>query len=134
MIVVVDSNVSVSGLQFASNWGIPTRALEKAVNEDVIATCDEIDAELVRVLTERFRWTYQRTEEALRRMLERSIRVVIHGTVHLCRDPSDDKFLECAERVPADLIITGDKDLLTLKSHQSTRIITPAEYLQMARF
>ena len=41
----------------------------------------------------------------------------------------DDKFLECAERANADAIITGDKDLLTLKSHQSTRIITPAEYL-----
>jgi predicted nucleic acid-binding protein len=45
MIVVVDSNVSISALHFASKQGIPTRALEKAVNEDIIATCDEIDVE-----------------------------------------------------------------------------------------
>ena len=131
MIVVLDSNGSVSALQFASKWGTPTQALEKAVNEDVIATSDEIDAELVRVLTERFRWTHQLAEDALRRMLERSIRIPLHGTVQVCRDPSDDKFLECAERAHADLIITGDKDLLDLKSHKSTKIVTPAEYLQM---
>ncbi|HZD49646.1 MAG TPA: putative toxin-antitoxin system toxin component, PIN family [Silvibacterium sp.] len=131
MIVVIDSNVSVSALQFASKQGTPTRALEKAVNDDIIATCDEIDSELVRVLIEKFHWSRQRTDAALRRMLERSIRVVIRGTLHLCRDPSDDKFLECAERARADLIITGDKDLLALNSHEHTKIITAAEYLQL---
>ena len=131
MIVVVDSNVSVSGLHFSSKWGIPTRALEKAVNEDVIAACDETDAELIRVLTERFHWTRQLADAALRRMLERSIRVTLHGTVHVCRDPSDDMFLECAERAHADLIITGDNDLLALKSHKRTKIVTPADYLQL---
>ncbi len=131
MIVVVDSNVSVSGLHFSSKWGIPTRVLESAVNEDIIATCDAIDAELVRVLTEKFHWTPQSVREALQRMLERSIRVTLHGTVHVCRDPSDDKFLECAERAHADLIITGDNDLLALKSYKRTKIVTPAEYLQL---
>jgi uncharacterized protein len=131
MIVVIDSNVSVSGLHFAPKWGVPTRVLEKAVNGDIIATCDEIDAELVRVLTEKFHWNPQSVREALQRMLERSIRVTLHSTVHLCRDPSDDKFLECAERAHADFIITGDNDLLTLKSHKRTKIITSADYLQM---
>jgi hypothetical protein len=37
--------------QFAKRRGTPTLALEKAVIEDVIATCGEIDAEIVRVLT-----------------------------------------------------------------------------------
>jgi uncharacterized protein len=131
MIVVVDSNVAVSGLHFASKWGIPTRALEKAVNEDTIATCGEIDFELVRVLTEKFHWTLQAARDALQRMLERSMRVTLHGTVHLCRDSSDDKFLDCAERAHADVIITGDQDLLALKSHKRTRIVTPAEYVAL---
>jgi hypothetical protein len=34
--------------------GTPTLALEKAMSEDVIATCDKIDTEIVRVLTEKF--------------------------------------------------------------------------------
>ena len=49
MIVVLDTNVWISALQFAKHRGTPTRALEKAMSEDVIATCDEIDAEIVRV-------------------------------------------------------------------------------------
>src|SRR5271165_825162 len=50
MIVVLDSNVSVSALHFASKRGTPTRALEKVVNDDLIAK--QIDNELVRILTE----------------------------------------------------------------------------------
>ncbi len=52
MIVVVDTNAWISALQFAKGRGTPTLALEKAMSEDVIATCDEIDAEIVRILTE----------------------------------------------------------------------------------
>jgi predicted nucleic acid-binding protein len=53
VIVVIDTNVWISALQFAKRRGTPTLALEKAMSEDVIATCDEIDAEIVRVLTEK---------------------------------------------------------------------------------
>ena len=54
MIVVIDTNVWISALQFAKGRGTPTLALEKAMGEDVIATRNEIDAEIVRVLTEKF--------------------------------------------------------------------------------
>ena len=64
-------------------------------------------------------------------MLDRSIRVTIRGTIKLCRDPNDHKFLECAERANTDLIITGDKDLLSLGVHKRIRIITPAQYLAL---
>ena len=53
MTVVINTNVWISALQFAKVHGAPTLALEKAMNEDVIATCDEIDAEIVRALTEK---------------------------------------------------------------------------------
>lgn len=64
-------------------------------------------------------------------MLDRSICVTNRGTIKLCRDPNDDKFLECAERANADLIIAGDKDLLSLGAHKRIRIITPAQYLKL---
>jgi predicted nucleic acid-binding protein len=51
VIVVIDTNVWISALQFAKLRGTPTLALEKAMRQDVIATCDEVDAEIVRVLT-----------------------------------------------------------------------------------
>ena len=37
MIVVIDTNVWISALQFAKRRGRPTLALEKAMSEDVIA-------------------------------------------------------------------------------------------------
>jgi putative PIN family toxin of toxin-antitoxin system len=130
VIVVIDTNVWISALQFAKHRGTPTRALEKAISEDVIATCDEIDAEIVRVLTGKFSWQQLRAISALQVILARGIRVKIRGTVKECRDPDDDMFLECAALAKADLLIAGDKDLLTLGAYKGTRIITPSEYLR----
>jgi len=41
VIVVLDTNVWISALQFAKHRGTPTRALEKTMSEDVIASCRE---------------------------------------------------------------------------------------------
>lgn len=47
------------------------------------------------------------------------------------RDPSDNKILECAIEAKADLIITADPDLLSLKEFQNTKIIhtTSVKYI-----
>jgi hypothetical protein len=47
----------------------------------------------------------------------------------ICRDPKDDFILECAEIGRADLIVTGDKDLLSLANYGRTEIVTPRQYL-----
>jgi putative PIN family toxin of toxin-antitoxin system len=98
---------------------------------DVIATCDEIEDEIARVLTEKFSWEMRRAHLALETVLARSMRVRIRGTVKRCRDPHDDMFLECATLADASVLIAGDHDLLVLKTHRRTRIITPAEYVSM---
>lgn len=128
MIVVINTNVWISALQFAKRRGTPTLALERAMSEDVIATCDEIDAEIVRVLTEKFSWEQQRAGSALEVILARGLRV-IRGSVKVCRDPGDDMFLECAALAKADMLVAGDKDLLTLGTYRGTRIVTPLECL-----
>lgn len=133
MIVVLDTNVWISALQFAKRRGTPTRALEKAMSEDVIASCAEIEAEILRVLTEKFLWEPNRAHAVLEAVLARAIRVQLRGTVKECRDPNDDMFLECSARAGADLLIAGDKDLLILGSYKGTRIITPAEYVGSTR-
>jgi predicted nucleic acid-binding protein len=45
------------------------------------------------------------------------------------RDPSDDKFLECAVAGKARVIISGDKDLLSIGRYRQVRIRTPAQFL-----
>jgi len=133
VIVVLDTNVWISALQFAKHRGTPTRALEKAMSEDVIATCAEIEAEITRVLTQKFSWEQARAHAALETVLARSIRVRLRGTIKECRDPDDDMFLECAVRANADLLVAGDKDLLVLGTYRMTRILTPGEYIRSAR-
>ena len=103
------------------------------MSEDVIATCPEIEAEISRVLTEKFLWDPNRVEAAMEAILARAIRVRLRGTVRECRDPNDDMFLECAVRASAGLLIAGDKDLLVLGSYKGTRIVTPAEYVSGVR-
>jgi putative PIN family toxin of toxin-antitoxin system len=46
------------------------------------------------------------------------------------RDPDDDHVLACALAARADLIVTGDSDLLTLLNYQNIPIVTPAEALR----
>ena len=44
------------------------------------------------------------------------------------RDAKDLYLLSLAETVHADYILTGDKDLLVLKAHLQTRILTYSEF------
>lgn len=132
MIVVLDTNVWVSALQFAKQRGIPTRVLEKAMSRDVIASCREIESEILHVLIEKFSWEPDRARDALDALLTRAIRVQLRGTIRQCRDPNDDMFLECAARANADFLISGDKDLRVLGSYRNTRIFSPTEYLNDA--
>ena len=46
-----------------------------------------------------------------------------------CRDPKDDKFLEVALNGRADVIITGDADLLGMQPWRGIDILAPADYL-----
>jgi putative PIN family toxin of toxin-antitoxin system len=133
LIVVLDTNVWISALQFGKQYGTPVQALEKAMREDIIATADELEEEVFRVLTEKFAWATQKTASAIQSVLARSSRYTLRQTVNICRAPGDDMFLECAALARADYLVAGDKDLLILGSYKNTRIITPVEYIHLER-
>lgn len=59
--------------------------------------------------------------------------------VTLCRDPEDNMILECCHAARADVLLTGDKDLLDLAlpvlqtpGFARLRIINPRTYLESA--
>jgi putative PIN family toxin of toxin-antitoxin system len=43
-------------------------------------------------------------------------------------DPSDDKFVECAVALKADVVITGDRDVLAIKEYMGISIVTPQQF------
>jgi putative PIN family toxin of toxin-antitoxin system len=61
--------------------------------------------------------------------VEATVLVEISAPIRVCRDPRDDKFLEAAVHGRADVIVTGDADLLALHPFCGIDILTPADYL-----
>ena len=45
-------------------------------------------------------------------------------------DPDDEKFIECAVRLKAEVIITGDKALKAMNEYMGIKILTPQQLLK----
>lgn len=58
--------------------------------------------------------------------------VVVTPTIHIlrCRDPKDDKFLECASAAGADYLVSADADLLSLGEIQGIPIVDAPTFWQ----
>lgn len=127
MIIVVDSGIWISAIEFG---GTPAAALEQVFQADDLAICAEIENEVLRVLHDKFGRNPQTIRERLRPFLREAVRVEITGKiVGVCRDPNDDCIVECAVKAGAPLIISGDKDLLSLREYRRIRIVTARQYL-----
>jgi uncharacterized protein len=72
------------------------------------------------------------TQAWLRKLMAAAELVTISERVAACRDPTDDKFLELAINANADLIVTGDSDLLALNPFREIPIVTPSVFVQGA--
>lgn len=83
MIVVLDSNVIVSALQFGSRISSPVLALAKATKQDQMAASTEMRSEVFGILVEKFNWSAAEAGESLDRIFESAIRV----TTPRCRPP-----------------------------------------------
>lgn len=69
--------------------------------------------------------------EWLSKMLAAAESVTITEQVTECRDPKDNKFLELALNGRADVIVSGDSDLLILNPFRGISIVQPAAFMQM---
>jgi predicted nucleic acid-binding protein len=129
VIVVFDSGIWGSAMEFG---GTPLEAVIRAVAQDRFAVCDQIEEEVVRVLTRKFGWEAERVRADLAFYWLEALRVELEGAVTgACRDPKDEPILECAERAQAGCIVTGDHDLLSLVSYRGIRITTARDYVDV---
>ena len=67
----------------------------------------------------------------LSRMLTEAKLVTISERVTECRDPKDNKFLELALDGRADVIVSGDYDLLELNPFRKIPIVRPTAFVQI---
>ncbi|HEX3105526.1 MAG TPA: putative toxin-antitoxin system toxin component, PIN family [Terriglobales bacterium] len=127
---VVDTNVFVSAIALPRS--VPRHAVDKALARGLLLFSEATLGELSEVLF-RSKFDHYSSVEArtlfLVQLKRASESVRILQTVRECRDPKDDKFLEVALNGRADLIITGDSDLLALHPWREIGILSPTEYV-----
>lgn len=114
---------------------VPARAFRKALKDGLVLISAAIIQELDEVLgRDKFDpyVTRDERERFLVALLRETTLIVIHEIVQVCRDPRDDKFLELAINGNADVIVSGDKDLLELSPYREIPIVKPEEFLRFA--
>jgi putative PIN family toxin of toxin-antitoxin system len=72
----------------------------------------------------------QEIETVLALILLRGEAVTPARRIDVCRDPKDNMILEAAAAGNADVISSGDQDLLSLREFEGIPIVVPAEFLR----
>lgn len=135
MRVVVDTNVLVRAL-IKPHGTVGPVLLRLRHGDYTLLYAQSLLEELLDVLNRpRIRHKYGLTEEDIETVLGLILlcgeAVVPEQRIRACRDPKDDKFLEVAVAGKADVIVSGDEDLLTLHPFAGIPIFPPGDFLRM---
>jgi putative PIN family toxin of toxin-antitoxin system len=132
MRLILDTNILLSAL--LSSMGAPAKLVDAwERNVFTLVASDELVAEFLEVARRPFFKIRLRPSAA--ELLAEGLR---DFSVH-CRDlergaqapdPKDSYLLAMAETGQADFLVTGDKELLALRHHKSTRIVTAAAMIE----
>jgi putative PIN family toxin of toxin-antitoxin system len=131
--LVLDTNTLISRLLVPS--GGAAKAVNHALAWGIPLMSDETLFELSDVLARpKFdKYISRQDRQHFIRLLGGVVRIVsITHRVAACRDPKDDKFLHVALNGEAEVIVTGDADLLVLHPFHGIDIVNPATFLTRA--
>lgn len=136
MRLILDTNILLSGL--LSPLGAPARLLDAWERKRfTLVACDALIAELRDVASRPFfraRLRASATELLAAGLRDFSFfcRNLPIGPVepNFAPDPKDSYLLALAEASQAEFLVTGDKQLLALRHHKFTRIVTAAAMIE----
>ena len=128
MRVVFDTNILISALV------IPTSLSERVIfkiieGEDSLVISKEISNELLSVLSTKFSSDREAISRVAINLSELAELVTPTKRVRIFKDEPDNRILECALCGKADVIVTGDKEMLKLREYEGVKIISLKEYL-----
>ena len=129
---VLDTNVLISALLFKTS--VPFQAIELAEKQGIILYSEATLNELEQVLNRKKFNKYLSLEDRqvfLLKFISSSQLVSITENITVCRDEKDHKFLELAVSSNANVIVTGDLDLLILNPFQAVEILTPDMFIDI---
>ncbi len=128
MKVVCDTNVLVAGVVAE---GLCRDIVKRRLVRGELITSRALLDELARTLRDKFH-TGPAEVPLLNVYRERATIVRPKALPHpVCRDRDDDKVLATAVAGRADVILTGDDDLLVLGEYQGIRILSPRQFVEL---
>jgi putative PIN family toxin of toxin-antitoxin system len=130
--VVIDTNVLISHALLPNSTS--ARAAQHALRHFEVLAFDKTLSELEDVLLRsKFdRYTSRVMRSKYIEDYRKSVRFVSSVLpVIACRDPRDDKFLSLAISGHAEILITGDADLLSMHPFRGITILSPADFLSL---
>ncbi|RLC95075.1 MAG: putative toxin-antitoxin system toxin component, PIN family [Chloroflexi bacterium] len=135
MRAVVDTNILVRAVIKPSGSVGPV-LLRLRHGDYTLLYAQSLLEELIDVLNRpRIRDKYQLTDQDIRAVVSlillRGEAVAPQERITACRDPKDDQFLEVAVAGRADVIVSGDQDLLVLHPFAGIPILPSVAFLQM---
>ncbi|PIW90762.1 MAG: putative toxin-antitoxin system toxin component, PIN family, partial [Nitrospirae bacterium CG_4_8_14_3_um_filter_44_28] len=126
MRVVLDSNVIIAA--FASR-GLCSEVFEVCLSGHSIVTSEHILSEVKTNLIKKIRLPESIVKDIMEYLRDEAERVnPSELTDSPCRDKDDNIIIGTALSGNAEFIITGDEDLLVLKTYKGIDIITPREF------
>ena len=130
MRVVFDTNIFISA--FAIPGGHAEEAYLHAVRAGFeLFTSLSIFTETANVLRTKFEWSEEKVQRLLRSISKTATVMKTRPHLHILEDEPDNRILECALLAKADIIVTGDRHLRSLKRHRGTSIVTLAAFLEL---
>jgi uncharacterized protein len=130
--VIIDTNVLISRLLIPHS--VAGRAVSRLIKITRLLASEDTLAELAQTIArDKFNpyVSLGDRQEFFRLYARLAEWVPISSTVRVCRDPKDDKFLELAVDGQAQMLVTGDKDLLALSPYREIRILPPVAVLAL---
>ena len=127
MKIVVDTNVVISGIFFGGN---PRKIVESIVDGKIEAIATkEIIEEYMEIVEYMIEKKQGKLNQSILSPLYSSMKMIDAETpVDVCRDPDDNKFIECAVDAKALYIVSGDKDLLDVGRYGDVQTVTAKEF------
>ena len=129
MRILIDTNIVISGLFF---HGLPNQLL-KEIDFEEFKVCinDEIfDEYRTQIDKKVLKPKYHLDRELRKKFFSKLQSFEKVSDLKVCRDPKDNKFINCAIDAKAIYIVSGDNDLLTLKNFAGIEIVTAREFYE----
>ncbi|MDD5457657.1 MAG: putative toxin-antitoxin system toxin component, PIN family [Candidatus Margulisbacteria bacterium] len=128
--VVLDTNVFISAILFG---GQPREILNSVIKGKIrLFVSEPILAGITNVLQrKKFNFPVDIIPSIINEIEAISDYIHTNNNISVIKEgPADNRVLECAVAANSDIIITGDKHLLNLKSYKNILITTPANFIK----